>query len=65
MPKLKTHKATIKRFYYTGKGKLMRKQAGQDHFNARERGSITKKKRKNIEANLTSVRTIKKLTPYH
>jgi len=65
MPKLKTHKATVKRFYYTGKRKLMRKQAGQDHFNAREKGTVTKRKRRNITANFTSVKTIKTLTPYN
>jgi large subunit ribosomal protein L35 len=65
MPKLKTHKATTKRFYYTGQGKLMRKKAGQDHFNARESGVVTKRKRRHVSADSTTVRTIKMLTPYH
>lgn len=65
MPKMKTHKATAKRYYYTGKGKLMRKKAGQDHFNARESGNTTMRKRRNVSANKTSERIIKTLTPYN
>jgi large subunit ribosomal protein L35 len=65
MPKLKTHKATAKRFYYTGKGKLMRKKAGQDHFNSREPGESTQRKRRNVRADHTSTRIIKILTPYN
>lgn len=32
MPKLKTHKATAKRFKYTGSGKLMRTKIGKSHL---------------------------------
>jgi len=64
MPKLKTHKATAKRFRYTGKREIMRRKAGQDHFNARESGVITKRKRRDIKAHKTSLKTIRKLTPY-
>jgi large subunit ribosomal protein L35 len=32
MPKLKTHKATSKRFKYTGSGKLMRTKIGKSHL---------------------------------
>ena len=32
MPKLKTHKATSKRFKYTGTGKLMRTKIGKSHL---------------------------------
>jgi large subunit ribosomal protein L35 len=32
MPKLKTHKATAKRFKVTGKGKLRRLKAGRSHL---------------------------------
>lgn len=65
MPKIKTHKATAKRFRYTGKKKIMRRRAGQDHFNARESGVITKRKRRDIKAPKTSLKTIRKLTPYN
>jgi large subunit ribosomal protein L35 len=32
MPKLKTHKATSKRFRYTGGGKLLRTKIGKSHL---------------------------------
>ncbi|MEK7569856.1 MAG: 50S ribosomal protein L35 [Patescibacteria group bacterium] len=68
MPKVKTHKATAKRFRRSGakKGsqKIMRRAAGQDHFNARESGNITRGKRKDKEAHPTNVRAIKQLTPF-
>ena len=32
MPKMKTHKATSKRFKYTGSGKLMRTKIGKSHL---------------------------------
>jgi large subunit ribosomal protein L35 len=32
VPKIKTHKATAKRFRYTGKGKLMRTKIGKSHL---------------------------------
>jgi large subunit ribosomal protein L35 len=38
MPKMKTHKGTAKRFRVTGSGKLVRKQAGLSHFNAKKSG---------------------------
>jgi len=41
MPKLKSHKATSKRFKRTrnGKGKLMRTRANQGHFRRKRRSS--------------------------
>jgi len=39
MPKMKTHKGTAKRFRVTGSGKIVRKQAGMSHFNAKKSGS--------------------------
>jgi large subunit ribosomal protein L35 len=32
MPKIKTHKATAKRFQYTGSGKLMMTKIGKSHL---------------------------------
>jgi large subunit ribosomal protein L35 len=34
MPKMKTHKASRKRFRVSAKGKLMRSQAGKKHLNS-------------------------------
>ena len=36
MGKIKTHKATAKRFRITRTGKILQRTGGQDHFNARE-----------------------------
>ena len=44
MPKIKTHKATVKRITKTAKGKVRHRKAGQDHFNAKESGNATRKK---------------------
>jgi len=42
----KTNKRMAKTFWKTGSGKLMRRKAGQAHFNARESGKTTKNKRR-------------------
>lgn len=65
MPKIKTHKATVKRFKVTGKGKLMQRKGGQDHFNSRETGQMRRQKRRDIETTDTLTKTIKALTPYN
>ncbi len=64
MSKIKTHKATAKRFAQSATGKLKKRKAGQDHFNARESGKTTRMKRRDIPATKTLERTIKALTPY-
>jgi len=64
MPKIKTHKATSKRFKITKKNKIIRRQAGQDHFNARESGTTTRKKRRDVLVSKSDVKNIKKLMPY-
>jgi large subunit ribosomal protein L35 len=64
MPKLKTHKATVKRFKVTGSQKLQQRKGGQDHFNSRERGKTTRQKRNDIAVTKTLTKTIKTLTPY-
>lgn len=44
--KPKTHKAVSKRFTVTRTGKVLKRRAGQDHFNSRDPGKITRKKRR-------------------
>ncbi|MFH1598435.1 MAG: 50S ribosomal protein L35 [Patescibacteria group bacterium] len=61
MPKIKTHKATAKRIKITRGKKMMQRRSGQDHFNARESGRITKKKRRDRTINKANVKAIKKL----
>jgi len=65
MPKIKTHKATVKRFTKTKTNKLMRRKAGQDHFNARNTGDETRSKRRDISTTDTLNKTIKQLIPYN
>lgn len=65
MPKIKTHRATVKRFKKTGSKKLTQRKAGQDHFNSRESGNTTRHKRLDISTTKTLEKTIKLLTPYN
>ncbi len=65
MPKIKTHKATVKRYKKTATDKLKKRKAGQDHFNSRESGNTTRQKRLDINASKTLEKTIKVLTPYN
>jgi len=65
MTKIKTHKATVKRFKKTATKKLLQRKAGQDHFNARDTGNATRKKRLDVTASKTLAKTIHMLTPYN
>jgi large subunit ribosomal protein L35 len=46
MPKQKTNKAVSKKVKVTGSGKLMRRATGQNHYNSRETGNVTRSKRR-------------------
>ncbi|MFH1427664.1 MAG: 50S ribosomal protein L35 [Patescibacteria group bacterium] len=65
MPKIKTHKATAKRFKITKNNKVIRRKAGQDHFNTRESGTITRRKRRDIKAAKSDIKNIKQQIPYN
>ena len=65
MPKIKTHKATAKRFKVTKNAKILKRKAGQDHFNSRESGKVTRNKRRDIGISNTERRVIKQLMPYN
>lgn len=65
MPKIKTHQATVKRFKKTANKKLLQRKAGQDHFNSRDTGNATRKKRLDISTHKTLTKTIHMLTPYN
>lgn len=56
MPKAKTHQGTSKRLRKTSTGKIMHRVSGQDHYNSREGGKITKNKRKDITMDITHKR---------
>lgn len=62
MTKIKTHKATVKRFKITKKSKKVKaRKAGQAHFNARESGKTKRSKRRDIDVSTTITKTIKTL----
>ena len=63
MSKLKTHKTVAKRFRVTKGGKLMKRHGGQDHFNSRDAGKITRKKRRDQTAPKVYVKSLKGLMP--
>jgi len=64
MGKIKTHKATAKRFRITRTGKILQRTGGQDHFNAREPGKVTRNKRRGHEAALPERLRITRAMPY-
>ncbi len=64
MPKIKTHKATAKRFTKTKGNKLRRRKAGQDHFNSRESGKTTRNKRRDLTAHSADEKNIRSFMPY-
>ena len=65
MPKLKTHKATSKRFRYTGGGKLMRTMVGKSHLRRRKPRRVKALFDVMIEVeNIGIKRRVKRLTPY-
>ncbi|MBI5405257.1 MAG: 50S ribosomal protein L35 [Candidatus Kerfeldbacteria bacterium] len=62
--KLKTHKATAKRFRVTKRGKLMKRAAGQAHFNSRATGKVTLRKRRDRKIKKVDTRALRSLLPY-
>lgn len=59
--KMKTQKSIAKRFKVTKKAKVLKRHAGQDHFNTRDAGKITRKKRRDIKLYKTYGKTVKAL----
>jgi ribosomal protein L35 len=45
MPKLKTHKALVKRIKVSKKNKVLRRATGQNHYNSKETGKVGRKKK--------------------
>ncbi len=62
--KLKTHKATAKRFRVTKHGKILKRAAGQSHFNSRDPGRITLRKRRDRTIAKVDTRALRHLLPY-
>jgi len=65
MPKLKTHKTTNKRIRISKNKKLVQRTSGQDHFNSREPGKITRNKRRDKKVASVNEKNVRTLLPYH
>ena len=65
MPKIKTHKATSKRFKYTGSGKLMRTKIGKSHLRRKKAKRVKKLFDRTIEVTANGEKKrVQKLLPY-
>ncbi len=64
MPKMKTRKSVRKRVRVTAQRKIMRRDIGQGHFNSRESGKITRRKRSDEVVFKTDAENILKNLPY-
>jgi large subunit ribosomal protein L35 len=62
--KLKTHKATAKRFRVTGGGKLMRTKGGKSHLRRRSSSRTKRQFDKMQEVSPADVKRVKRLAPY-
>jgi len=61
MAKLKTKKALLKRIKITGRKKILRRTTHQSHFNAKESGNKTRKKRKSSKFSSINRKRVKKI----
>ena len=65
MPKIKTHKATAKRFKYTGSGKLMRTKIGKSHLRRKKSKRVKRMFDEMHEVTHTGTqKKVRKLAPY-
>lgn len=63
--KMKTHKATAKRFRVTGTGKIVRTNVGKSHFRRRKTARAKNKiRRMSVVASAAQAKRIKSLAPY-
>ena len=62
--KQKTHKALSKRVWITKTGKVMKRYAGQSHFNSRDNGTMVQKKRRDAAFSSATKAAVAHLLPY-
>lgn len=63
---LKSNSSASKRFKITKTGKVLRRKARQNHFNAKSSGNAKRKKHKTVRTPLVFERkAMKKLLPYN
>ena len=65
MTKMKTNKSILKRFKITGRKKLIKKAISQDHFNAKDSGKKTMKKRRPKSVSSVFEKTYKRFIVSH
>ena len=61
--KAKTKKAFAKRIKVTKNGKMLIRKGGQNHFNSRDTGTVTKKKRRDSNLSESFRHSVKSLLP--
>lgn len=64
MPKMKSHKASAKRFKITGTGKIKRAKAFKSHILTKKSSKTKRNLRKTSYVSSTQEKTVKKLLPY-
>ena len=65
MPKIKTHKATAKRFKYTGSGKLMKTKIGKSHLRRKKAKRVKRMYDEMYEVDNKGLKKrVRKLAPY-
>jgi ribosomal protein L35 len=62
--KMKTKKSFSKRVKVTKNGKMLIRKGGQDHFNSRDSGKVTKKKRRDSDLSESYRHTLKSMLPH-
>jgi len=60
---MKTRKTVAKRIKITAGGKLLKRKGGQNHFNSRDAGKITRKKRRDLSVSGAYMTTLKLMMP--
>jgi len=61
---IKTSKSLLKRIKITGSGKVMKRPPHQNHFNSKDSGNMTRRKRGYISVSTELARKAKFLIPY-
>jgi large subunit ribosomal protein L35 len=64
MPKIKTHKATARRFQVSGSGKLMRTRQGKSHLRRNKSKRVIREYDEMFVVHPADAKRIKKLIPY-
>ena len=61
MPKMKTHKATAKRFKITGRGKLRRRKQGRSHLRSKKSKRTLRSYRQDLPVSRADRRRVRRL----